>query len=848
MKNKGFTLIELLAVIVILAILAAITVPVVVGIIDRAREASYKESVRSIFEAANIYIASEDFIDFPSEGINVTDPVLKIKNMSFTSGKVILNENGILELDKVSDGKYCAGGTLGEIYVIEGSCDQLDATPPTVNLASNLVTSNSITVVATGEDLESGMNGYQFSKDNGTTWTGKQTSNVYTFNNLKNNTDYTFKVKATNNNQLTTVSDSLIVRTNDIPIPTYSINTTNWVITATVTIHYPARETGYVYQYSLDNALTWLTVDAPATTKDITFTDNGNVIARILDGPNEIIGTSYIVTNIDKYNPSVGITVAGTPFNGSGWANANFNLNIQGTDNESGVKSYTYCQTTSATCTPTTVVNSTSGTVTITIESTTNKVCAFSTDNANNNSSVVCSDPYKLDKTNPTVVFGMNGNATYAKSRSTAVTVSDTSSGVLASSLEYQWTTSTTVPTEASFTTTFTSGGTLSTPAGVSGGYYLWILGKDNAGNTIITRSNVFNLDNTIPVITVNPTTVDVFKNIAYTDTGVTASDNIDGNITSSIITTGTVNTAVVGTYTLTYNVSDASGNVAVAKTRTVNVLESTFTFTNAGVTGRYGPTQAQLNTAYTGTSLAGKVTSSNGIQLWTVPNTGVYQIEVWGAQGGGTAGGKGARMRGDFNLTAGQVLKILVGQMGITTDNTNAAQGGGGSFVALNDNTPLIISGGGGGNSGSIYSTAQPDGQIGTTGGYGRDTNTNTGSPGVNGYGGYESQNGHGGGGFYGPANTTQGGLAFIDGGTGGYYGAGLEGGFGGGGSTAATTYPRGGGGGGYSGGGGARSDTTSTSYATAGGGGSYNAGSNQSNNSGVRTGAGLIVITRVS
>ena len=33
MKNKGFTLIELLAVIVILGILAAITVPTIVGLI-----------------------------------------------------------------------------------------------------------------------------------------------------------------------------------------------------------------------------------------------------------------------------------------------------------------------------------------------------------------------------------------------------------------------------------------------------------------------------------------------------------------------------------------------------------------------------------------------------------------------------------------------------------------------------------------------------------------------------------------------------------------------------------------------------------------------------------------------
>ena len=48
--------------------------------------------------------------------------------------------------------------------------------------------------------------------------------------------------------------------------------------------------------------------------------------------------------------------------------------------------------------------------------------------------------------------------------------------------------------------------------------------------------------------------------------------DNIDGNITSSIVETGSVNSSVVGSYTITYNVSDFAGNAATAVTRTINV------------------------------------------------------------------------------------------------------------------------------------------------------------------------------------------------------------------------------------------------------------------------------------
>ena len=50
-----------------------------------------------------------------------------------------------------------------------------------------------------------------------------------------------------------------------------------------------------------------------------------------------------------------------------------------------------------------------------------------------------------------------------------------------------------------------------------------------------------------------------------------------------------------------------------------------------------------------------------SGIQIWTVPATGSYTIEAYGAQGGGDYGGKGARIIGTFNLSSGDVLKILV-------------------------------------------------------------------------------------------------------------------------------------------------------------------------------------------
>ncbi len=78
--------------------------------------------------------------------------------------------------------------------------------------------------------------------------------------------------------------------------------------------------------------------------------------------------------------------------------------------------------------------------------------------------------------------------------------------------------------------------------------------------------------DTTAPVITLagaNPQIIAVGE--AYTELGATATDNRDGDLTASIvINASTVDSAVPGTYLVTYNVSDAAGNAATTVTRTV--------------------------------------------------------------------------------------------------------------------------------------------------------------------------------------------------------------------------------------------------------------------------------------
>ena len=58
MKNKGFTLIELLAVIVILAIIALIATPIILGIINDARESAKKRSAELVYTGVEYAITT----------------------------------------------------------------------------------------------------------------------------------------------------------------------------------------------------------------------------------------------------------------------------------------------------------------------------------------------------------------------------------------------------------------------------------------------------------------------------------------------------------------------------------------------------------------------------------------------------------------------------------------------------------------------------------------------------------------------------------------------------------------------------------------------------------------------
>jgi VCBS repeat-containing protein len=75
------------------------------------------------------------------------------------------------------------------------------------------------------------------------------------------------------------------------------------------------------------------------------------------------------------------------------------------------------------------------------------------------------------------------------------------------------------------------------------------------------------------PQLTLNgEPTLEIPAGSTFQDPGATAIDNVDGDISANVVTVSGLNASVVGTYTVTYSVTDRAGNAAPPVSRTVRV------------------------------------------------------------------------------------------------------------------------------------------------------------------------------------------------------------------------------------------------------------------------------------
>ena len=110
----------------------------------------------------------------------------------------------------------------------------------------------------------------------------------------------------------------------------------------------------------------------------------------------------------------------------------------------------------------------------------------------------------------------------------------------------------------------------------VPGSYMVTYNVDDVAGNSATEQIRVVNVNEASPpVITLsgeNPQVIEMGN--PYMESGATATDNVDGDITANIvIDASAVDTTVPGSYMVTYNVDDVAGNSATEQIRVVNVI-----------------------------------------------------------------------------------------------------------------------------------------------------------------------------------------------------------------------------------------------------------------------------------
>ena len=107
MNKKGFTLIELLAIIVILAIIAVVTVPIILGIIDEAKEKS----------ALNSIVGYGKSVEFSYSKIGVVSEV-ELESCTATDGTCITIGSGVnakhLSVDFSGDQVVCSSASVDE--------------------------------------------------------------------------------------------------------------------------------------------------------------------------------------------------------------------------------------------------------------------------------------------------------------------------------------------------------------------------------------------------------------------------------------------------------------------------------------------------------------------------------------------------------------------------------------------------------------------------------------------------------------------------------------------------------------------------------------------------------------
>ena len=620
MFKKAFTLIELLGVLIILAVIALITFPVIDNSIKNSREQALKRTIDSIEEAAYQYSIQND-LGYPTDKqpLYITD----MQTQGFLDKEIINPVNNEI----LSGCVWYYWDTTYSQYSFEydKDCMKVD-TEPEINITYNegLINSNgwakeniAVTLIGNGEVkyclsssecepnevVENGSN-TKFITSEGTSYICATTTNTLGTSN-RSCQSFNLDKTAPTINGLTQIT---VERNEEVDLNTGVTTDDNLSgVDGTYTINPSSVDT------------------STAGIKTVTYT--------VKDLAGNTVSEKRTI-QVEGELPTIVFKVEGNPFNSNNWSKENVTVRINVTDNSGlGIKEIKYCKGT-AECEPNTLINNNESVI-LEENSASNQVCVLATDN-NETSNKICSNNYQIDKILPTIsglnkitvnigetinlTSGVSANDTLSQIDGTytysPTSVSNTTVGttvvtyrvkdlagneavetrqveVLGDAPNIVFDTTGTFNSngwakanfyvQADVTDNSNKGissikwcsttGTSCTPTTTTNDVNVLISSEsetnkvcveaiDNNGKTTTLCSDSYKLDKTLPTITgVGDLTVQRGE-VVNLSNGVNATDALSGIDGTISISPSTVDTSVTGTKQVTYRVSDQAGNV----------------------------------------------------------------------------------------------------------------------------------------------------------------------------------------------------------------------------------------------------------------------------------------------
>ncbi|MCM1371289.1 MAG: prepilin-type N-terminal cleavage/methylation domain-containing protein [Clostridium sp.] len=217
-KEKGFTLVELLGIMVILAIIALITVPIMRNVIKESEKGTFLETGREIIRSGENYKEVERLRGNRINGCVYFDFGKSIEEETVINGKKYipiskLSLQGKLPIEgtlkvcedqielEVGNGNFVArGDDVTNVVVEEGTIAETDKTPAVIEQIVLNSTTNAIRVIVNAYEEQGIIDKYLYSIDGINYVESKE--NTYLFEKLISNKEYTIYVKVINKSGL----------------------------------------------------------------------------------------------------------------------------------------------------------------------------------------------------------------------------------------------------------------------------------------------------------------------------------------------------------------------------------------------------------------------------------------------------------------------------------------------------------------------------------------------------------------------------------------------------------------------------------------------------------------------